>query len=229
MKEQMLDWRSWLHRWDVQQTRYIPQREERFTAMLDVCAAWLPDDSVVLDLACGPGAITQRLLARFPRVRVIALDYNPILLRLGRETVRADQEQVQWLHASLLQASWVEAVRDALAHYGQSQLDAVLTTTAMHWLPADVLARVYEQLSDLMREDGVYLNGDHLAYPPSLPSFRQLVQLIKEREQALVFAQPDSENYAFRFGVSIERKITGVVNLALCCQIMPGWNNMLGC
>jgi len=37
-----LDWQGWLRRWDAQQTGYIPDREDRFTAMLDVLEALLP-------------------------------------------------------------------------------------------------------------------------------------------------------------------------------------------
>jgi hypothetical protein len=47
----LIDWQAWLRRWDTQQTRYLPEREERFTAMLDVLAALLPPDFVALDLA----------------------------------------------------------------------------------------------------------------------------------------------------------------------------------
>jgi hypothetical protein len=32
----MLDWRTWLDRWDAQQTGYIPEREARFAAMFEV-------------------------------------------------------------------------------------------------------------------------------------------------------------------------------------------------
>jgi len=31
-----LNWHDWMQRWDSQQSGYLPDREERFTAMLDV-------------------------------------------------------------------------------------------------------------------------------------------------------------------------------------------------
>lgn len=61
-----IDWKRWLQRWDAQQSGYVPQREERFRVMLDVLEALLPEEFVALDLASGPGAISQRLLERFP-------------------------------------------------------------------------------------------------------------------------------------------------------------------
>jgi SAM-dependent methyltransferase len=192
----MLDWYNWLNRWDMQQTRYIPDREARFEVMLDTCADVLPEDFVALDLACGPGAISRRLLSRFPHVRVIALDYNPILIHLGQQTLDIGSERLRWIKVNLATPNWLESLRSVLDQYGRTHVDAVLTTTAMHWLAADALTRVYSDLGDVVREGGVYLNGDHLAYPPHLPVFRRLAQQAKTRQQDIAFAQPGSENYA---------------------------------
>ncbi len=40
-----IDWKNWLRRWDVQQTGYLPEREARFEAMLDVLEFTLPKTS----------------------------------------------------------------------------------------------------------------------------------------------------------------------------------------
>jgi hypothetical protein len=37
-----IDWADWLRRWDAQQEGYVPEREARFAAMLDVLAELLP-------------------------------------------------------------------------------------------------------------------------------------------------------------------------------------------
>ena len=61
-----VDWVEWLRRWDAQQAGYVPEREARFSAMLDVLDELLPESFVVLDLGSGPGSISQPVLARFP-------------------------------------------------------------------------------------------------------------------------------------------------------------------
>jgi hypothetical protein len=57
--------------------------------MFDALAALLPPSFVALDLACGPGSISQRLLGRFPDARRAV----PAAVRLGlvvhRPTVAA--------------------------------------------------------------------------------------------------------------------------------------------
>ena len=82
-----LDWQDWMQRYDQQQSTYLPDREQRFTVMLDVLETLLPDHFVALDLACGPGSMSQRLLSRFPQARSVAVDIDPILLLLGQQVL----------------------------------------------------------------------------------------------------------------------------------------------
>ena len=76
---------AWIDRWDAQQQAYLPDREERFTALIDAVeeAAGRPDP-LILDLGCGPGSLAVRLLDRLPQATVIAIDADPLLLALGR-------------------------------------------------------------------------------------------------------------------------------------------------
>jgi trans-aconitate methyltransferase len=87
MAQVAMDWQHWLKRWDAQQAEYLPDREEQFQVMLDVLRELMPEEFVALDLACGPGAISQRLLARFPGARCVAVDLDPVLLAMGQATL----------------------------------------------------------------------------------------------------------------------------------------------
>ncbi len=84
---QQTDWLDWLRRWDVQQDGYVPEREARFAAMFDALAALLPGTFVALDLGCGPGSLSRRLLARFPEAQAIAVDLDPVLLAIGQRAL----------------------------------------------------------------------------------------------------------------------------------------------
>jgi len=45
----------------------MPDREERFTALIDAVAETAGrEDPLVIDLGCGPGSLAVRLLARLP-------------------------------------------------------------------------------------------------------------------------------------------------------------------
>jgi SAM-dependent methyltransferase len=169
-----VDWQSWLDRWDAQQGGYIPDREARFAIMLDAVESLLPAEFVALDLACGPGAISRRLLDRFPAARAVAVDLDPFLIALGRGALGDVGGRLRWAEANLHDPEWPEVT-------GEQQFDAVLSTTALHWLAPEHLAQVYATLGRLVRPGGLFLNGDNMAFPPELPSFTRLAQWEKER------------------------------------------------
>ncbi|MDX3061987.1 MULTISPECIES: class I SAM-dependent methyltransferase [Streptomyces] len=148
------DWQSWQQSWDRQQEWYMPDREERFRVMLDMVEAVVGPEPRVLDLACGTGSITDRLLTRFPRASSTGVDLDPALLAIARGTFDGD-DRVTFVTADLKDPAWP----GKLPH---TSYDAVLTATALHWLHSEPLAALYGQLGQLVREGGVFMNADHM-------------------------------------------------------------------
>jgi len=172
--ETEVDWQHWLQRWDAQQAGYVPEREERFRVMFDVLEALLPDDFVALDLACGPGAISQRLLDRFLRARCVAIDFDPVMLALGQGALGTYDGRLRWIDADLAEPGWVKSA-------GEAAVDAALSTTALHWLDAPELVEVYRELGALIRPGGVFLNGDNMDFGPDLPTVQRFVSDARDR------------------------------------------------
>ncbi len=183
-----IDWRSWLRRWDAQQTGYIPHREERIAAMLDVLEELLPEEFVALDLACGPGSLSWRLLSRFPKARCVALDFDPVLLAIGRGALGEAGGRLRWIEADLLAEDWVSRI-------GESGFDAVLSTTALHWLPPDRLVGVYAELGRLLPLGGLVLNGDRMPFGAHSPALRKIADATRARDTAGAFEQPRAEDW----------------------------------
>lgn len=163
------DWQSWQESWDRQQEWYMPDREERFRVMLDMVEAVVGPEPRVLDLACGTGSITDRLLKRFPRATSTGVDLDPALLAIARGTFEGD-DRVTFVTADLKDAAWTER----LPH---EAYDAVLTATALHWLHSEPLATLYGQIGGLVRDGGVFMNADHMidtgtpaSTPPNAPT-----------------------------------------------------------
>jgi SAM-dependent methyltransferase len=84
----------WIERWDSQQQGYLPDREDRFTALIDAVeeAAGRPDP-LVLDIGSGPGSLAVRLLRRIPAATVIAIDADPLTLSLGRALIEREEQR----------------------------------------------------------------------------------------------------------------------------------------
>ncbi|MEU8548535.1 class I SAM-dependent methyltransferase [Streptomyces roseoverticillatus] len=169
------DWSAWQDSWDRQQEWYLPDREERFRIMLDMVEAFAGPAPRVLDLACGTGTITARLLDRFPGAESTGVDLDPALLAIARGTFAGD-DRVRFVTADLKDPDWT-------ARLPHDRYDAVLTATALHWLHADPLRTLYGQLAGLVRDGGVLLNADHMP-DPATPR-------INEAERALRHARMD--------------------------------------
>ncbi|MFI4985286.1 MAG: class I SAM-dependent methyltransferase [Solirubrobacterales bacterium] len=97
----------------------------------------LGGEEVVLDAGCGSGRITQALIDRLPRGRVIAADASSSMVRAARERLGADAD-VRRL--DLLELELDEPV------------DAVISTATFHWI-ADH-DRLFRRLHRALRPGG---------------------------------------------------------------------------
>jgi SAM-dependent methyltransferase len=159
--------RDLLTRWEEQQSAYVAHRENRFEVMLDVLRLHAPEKLTVLDLACGPGSIADRVLARLPDSRVVATDYDPVLARLATTILAEYGGRAAVIDADLATPGWAGA-------FTQWRFDAVLTSTALHWLSPAQLLDLYTELARLLPPGAVLLNADHLRFGTGRPTLREI-------------------------------------------------------
>jgi SAM-dependent methyltransferase len=176
---------EWIARWDRQQEGYLPDREERFTALIDAVEALGRPDPLVIDLGCGPGSLSARLLERLPQARVIAVDADPLLLGLGR----AAYPHLTFVSADLRTSGWTSL----LGLDGPA--DAAVSTTALHWISGPELKGVYAELASVLRPGGLLLNGDHMDTGDATPALSRLEHAVHERESARAFGANPPEDW----------------------------------
>ncbi|NEC91585.1 class I SAM-dependent methyltransferase [Streptomyces sp. SID12501] len=148
------DWNAWQASWDRQQEWYMPDREDRFRIMLDMVEALVGPAPRVLDLACGTGSITSRLLDRFPQATSVGVDLDPALLAIAEGTFAGD-DRVTFVTADLKDPRWTSGLP-------YDSYDAVVTATALHWLHSEPLADLYGRIAELVRGGGLFMNADHM-------------------------------------------------------------------
>ncbi|MGP8076871.1 MAG: class I SAM-dependent methyltransferase [Thermoplasmata archaeon] len=151
------DWTALLRGWDAQQESFSPLRERRFSAMLEVLGASVGTRFTSLDLGSGPGSLSVRLLRRFPAARVIAVDYDPVTLAIGRGALGSQKGRLTWVDAKLGAPGWTDGLP-------RRRIDAAVSTTALHWLSPAGLRSLYRDLAELLPRGGIFLNGDYLAW-----------------------------------------------------------------
>jgi SAM-dependent methyltransferase len=191
---------EWLQRWDDQQRRYVPDREERFAVIGDVVETAVHDvpKPVILDLGCGPGSLGARLKTRMPDAQVVGIDTDPLLLGLGRAHYR---DAITWVDADLRTGDWAEQVPPAV--------HAAVSTTALHWLPATELAALYRTLGKLLAPGGVFVNGDHLRLDDT--SIDAIATVVRDRRTERVGVAGNEEWQAWWNGVFADPRLAGLV------------------
>ena len=155
---------TWLQRWDAQQETYLPDREERFEVLVDLVEIVGGTSPRVLDVACGPGSLGARVLARLPESEVVGVDADPVLLALARATV---PDRLTLVDADLRDPGWVKRIP-------AGPYDAIVSTTALHWLREPDLRQLYRACAGLLRPGGLLANGDHIESPGLLELAREL-------------------------------------------------------
>ncbi|NBE94582.1 class I SAM-dependent methyltransferase [Nonomuraea sp. KC401] len=176
---------EWMARWDRQQEGYLPDREERFTVLIDAVEALGRPDPVVIDLGCGPGSLSARLLERLPEAQVVCVDADPLLIGLGR----AAYPGLRFVSADLRRARWTESLElDRPA-------DAAVSTTALHWISGPELKGVYAELATVLRPGGLLLNGDHMDTDDATPTLSRLEHAVHDRETERAFGESRPEDW----------------------------------
>lgn len=179
---------KWIARWDLQQNAHIRNREERFQFMFSIVEHVAGRTPNILDLACGPGSLSRRFLDRFPGGSSVAVDYDPVLLHFARNSKGYDHGRVTFVEANLASDDWFRKLP-------VGEFDAIMSTTALHWLPENSLKKLYNTIFELIRQGGVFLNGDHL-YPEGEPQYlKDLFRDMRHSYEEKVFSSGEALNW----------------------------------
>jgi SAM-dependent methyltransferase len=182
--------REWIRRWDLQQEQGLPDREDRFNALIDAAEEGTGrKDPLIIDLGCGPGSLSARLLDRLPEATIVAVDADPVMLALAR-AAHGDRPGLRFVPADLRHPGWG-------AKLGLDRpADTAVSTTALHWLSPEALAALYDELAPLLRSGGLLLNGDHLRVDESVsPVLARLGEALLTREDQRRFPNGHAESW----------------------------------
>jgi SAM-dependent methyltransferase len=164
-----LDWQHWFARWEAMQNCYVPHRPYRFDLMLKLADLPREDEVHILDLGCGPGALSLRALRHYPNARIVAADFDPVMLAIGQGV--AETDHIQFVQADLRQSGWWEPYEETF--------DLIVSSTMLHWLSEKNMKRLYQRIYRALKPGGQFFNSDHMASndPDVQARYRELLHV----------------------------------------------------
>lgn len=133
-------------------------REEKRRPLLQrmVAAAPFAKDAAlrVLDVGGGYGAVSNHVLATFPRAEVTVQDFSPVMLDEAREHLAAHGDRVRYAFGDLRDRLWTQSF--------DQPFDLAVSAIAIHnLLDMPTIAACYGEIRDILKPGGYFLDCDH--------------------------------------------------------------------
>lgn len=174
--------------WENQQNCHVRFREERFAVMFDVAMEAFDSSLESLDIACGPGSLSRRFLKRFPDSRITSIDYDPVLLRIGKQALSVYSKRIRWVEGDLKGNQWTD-------NLVPESYNTAMSTTALHWLNEKGLENLYNNIYGLLQEGGIFMNGDHMVNEDNSGEIFAMIHGMNEKWSSSEFSNTQSMDW----------------------------------
>ncbi len=138
------------------------QREDGFRVMVSLIPFAREGSIRVLDVGTGQGAVAALVLDAFPNARAVGLDVSEPMRDIANERMAAYGERFRYQLGDFIDG-------DLPAEF-RSSFEAVVSSRAIHHLPAEKKRRLYAAIYGALTPGGCFLNLDGIL--PSDPYLR---------------------------------------------------------
>ncbi len=127
--------------------KVIPHYEEMLQALVDALPFHKKDKLKIIDLGCGTGNLSQKLISVYPNARIACLDMSENMLKMAKTKLRETS------HVDF----WLGDIRDF--DY-RIKYDAILASMVLHHIEGKDKPRFYRKLYNALPKGGVFFNID---------------------------------------------------------------------
>lgn len=155
---------------------FAPLRKEKMLEVaLDMLDALVPHRATLLELGAGTGHFTRKLIATGRFSKIVVTDGAPAMLTIAQQTLPTEPISLQFDQIDFTER-WSE-------RFAGRPFDAVTSTMAVHH--AENKEQVFRQVCDVLKPNGVFVLGDHMAGGSALGN------MLIDRERAFVILGRD--------------------------------------
>lgn len=136
----------------------IRQLLPKYDEMLDVLAGCISStNNRILELGCGTGELSLKVLQRYPSAEIVALDYSPRMLDFARAKIESAGYGARWTGIELDFGEWASnpnfsGLRD--------KFDGCISSLAIHHLDNEMKLQLFERIYESLNPDGCFWNAD---------------------------------------------------------------------
>ena len=147
--------------------RGIRQLLPRYDEMLDAIALCIPPGCQrILDLGCGSGELSLKILKRHPSAEVVAVDYSPRMLEFAKRKLESAGYREVWRG---IEADFGDWANDRVSAIGDS-FDACVSSLAIHHLTNEMKFKLFVRIRESLNSGGVFWSGDPILAEGSILS-----------------------------------------------------------
>lgn len=148
----------------------VPLHQEQLDLMVRIIRHFVvspsdDDDHMTwLDLGCGDGPLSRKLLEEFPEADGILLDFSEPMLQAAQskiESINIRSNRVNYVTADLSDPQWM----DNLPTTTRKSINVICSSFAIHHLTDERKKALYQEIHNLLSPGGVFLNLEHVASP----------------------------------------------------------------
>ncbi|MEM7555906.1 MAG: class I SAM-dependent methyltransferase [Cyanobacteria bacterium P01_A01_bin.84] len=162
----------------------IRQLLPRYDEMLDTITNCLPQDCQrILELGCGTGELSLKILRKFPNVEVIALDYSPRMIQFATSKVTEAGYQQRWTGIEADFGDWANNSEVIGTNVDTRKInikfDACVSSLAIHHLSNGMKLKLAKQVCQSLNSHGCFWNADPVL--PESPAIKEAYHLAREK------------------------------------------------
>ena len=135
--------------------RAVPLGDEQVAILLRVARRFVPKLGRILDLGCGDGLLARAVLSEFPTAHALLIDHSQPMLRRAHEAMSPFSGRCEIGHGDLSES--------LPGLVGDGPFDLIVSGYAIHHLPTARKRSLYQEVFELLRPGGLFINIEHVA------------------------------------------------------------------
>jgi tRNA (cmo5U34)-methyltransferase len=135
----------------------IPLAQEQIDVLLRLIQLTQTKVDRFLDLGCGNGILGRAIYQQYPQAKGVFLDLSETMIQAAKESLKTEAYDSMFLLQDVGKKSWLDAIA---SHF---PFDVIVSGFAIHHLPDTRKKELYQEIYNLLKPGGVFLNLEHVA------------------------------------------------------------------